>query len=162
MHWYVTDTLNNAKHYVQYEKISCYNKLLNEPHVNIYPFDKCTVIVQIRRMRQENNDKFVKSHYNDNIMSVMASQITSLMIVYQTVHSGAEWRKTSKLCVTGLCEGKSPVTDEFPAQRFSNAEKVSIWWCHQGPNYVCDGRWQHRAIRSKYPILHCHVDETVT
>ena len=26
-------------------------------------------------------------------------------------------KKTSKLCVTGLCEGKSPVTGEFPAQR---------------------------------------------
>ena len=38
--------------------------------------------------------------------------------------------KTSKLHVTGLCEGNSPVTDEFPAQRASNAENVSIWWRH--------------------------------
>ena len=38
--------------------------------------------------------------------------------------------KTSKLRVTGLCEGKSLVTSEFPAQRASNAENVSIWWCH--------------------------------
>ena len=30
--------------------------------------------------------------------------------------------KTSKFCVTGLCEGNSPVTDEFPAQMASNAE----------------------------------------
>ena len=30
--------------------------------------------------------------------------------------------KTSKLRVTGLCEGNSPVTSEFPAQRASNAE----------------------------------------
>ena len=30
--------------------------------------------------------------------------------------------KTSKLRVTGLCEGNSPVTGEFPAQRASNAE----------------------------------------
>ena len=36
--------------------------------------------------------------------------------------------KTPKLRVTGLCEGNSPVTDEFPAQRTSNAEKVAIWW----------------------------------
>ena len=36
------------------------------------------------------------------------------------------WKKTSKLHVTGLCEGNSPVTGEFPAQRASNAEKVSI------------------------------------
>ena len=37
-------------------------------------------------------------------------------------------KKTSKLCVTGLCEGNSPVTSEFPAKMTSNAEKVSIWW----------------------------------
>ena len=37
-------------------------------------------------------------------------------------------KKTSKLCVTGLCGGNSPVSGEFPAQRASNAENVSIWW----------------------------------
>ena len=36
------------------------------------------------------------------------------------------WKKTSKLCVTGLCVGNSPVTGEFPAQMASNAENVSI------------------------------------
>ena len=35
---------------------------------------------------------------------------------------------TPKLRVTGLSEGNSPVTGEFPAQRASNAENVSIWW----------------------------------
>ena len=38
--------------------------------------------------------------------------------------------KTSKLRITGLWAGKSPVTGEFPAQRASNAENVSIWWRH--------------------------------
>ena len=38
-------------------------------------------------------------------------------------------KKTSKLRVTGLCEGNSPVIGEFPAQMASNAENVSIW-CH--------------------------------
>ena len=42
------------------------------------------------------------------------------------------WSKeTSKLRVTGPCEGNSPVTGEFPAQRASNTENVSIWWRHQ-------------------------------
>ena len=31
-------------------------------------------------------------------------------------------KKTSKLCVTGLCEGNSPVTGEFPAQRARNVD----------------------------------------
>ena len=39
-------------------------------------------------------------------------------------------KKTSKLRITGLCEGNSPVTGEFPAQVASNAENVSIWWRH--------------------------------
>ena len=39
-------------------------------------------------------------------------------------------KKTSKLRVTGLCAGNSPVTSEFPAQMASNAENVSIWWRH--------------------------------
>ena len=40
-------------------------------------------------------------------------------------------KKTPKLRVTGLCEGNSPVTGEFPSQRASNAENVSSWWRHQ-------------------------------
>ena len=39
-------------------------------------------------------------------------------------------KKTSKLLVTGLCEGNSPVTGEFPTQRASDAENASIWLCH--------------------------------
>ena len=40
-------------------------------------------------------------------------------------------KNTSKLRVTGLCTGNSPVTGEFHAQMASNAENVSIWWSHQ-------------------------------
>ena len=68
--------------------------------------------------------------YNDDIMRAMASQITSLAIVWSTVYSGADQKKTSKLRVIGLCAGKSPVTGEFSAPRASNAENVSIWWRH--------------------------------
>ena len=39
-------------------------------------------------------------------------------------------KKASKLHVTGLCEGNSPVTGEFIAQRISDAENVSVWWRH--------------------------------
>ena len=64
-------------------------------------------------------------HYSDVIMVAMAFQITSLVIVYSTVYAGAD-QKTSKLRVTGLCAGKSPVTGEFSAQMASNAENISI------------------------------------
>ena len=39
-------------------------------------------------------------------------------------------KKTSRLCVTGLCEENSPMTGEFPTQRASNVENVSICWRH--------------------------------
>ena len=52
-------------------------------------------------------------------MSAMASQITSLTIVYWTVDQ-AQLKENIKLRVTGLCEGNSPVTA-------SNADHVSIW-----------------------------------
>ena len=42
-------------------------------------------------------------------------------------------KKTSKLRVTGLCAGNSPVAGEFRAQMASNAENVSIWWRHHAP-----------------------------
>ena len=37
-------------------------------------------------------------------------------------------KKTSNLRVAGICEWNSPVTREFPAQRASDAENVSIRW----------------------------------
>ena len=48
-------------------------------------------------------------------------------------------KKTSMLRVTGLCEGNSPVTGEFPAQRSSNAENVSIWWRHYEHHFKVNG-----------------------
>ena len=45
-------------------------------------------------------------------------------------------KKTPKLRVTGLCVGNSSVTGEFPAQRASNAENVSIWWRHHGIDFL--------------------------
>ena len=45
---------------------------------------------------------------------------------------GRRSKKTSKLRVTGLCVGNSPVPGEFPAQMASNAENVSIWLRHHG------------------------------
>ena len=46
-------------------------------------------------------------------------------------------RKTSKLRITGLCEGNPPVSDGFPSQRVSNAENVSIRWRHHDSGLSC-------------------------
>ena len=55
----------------------------------------------------------------------MASQITSDVIVYLTVYSGADQRKHPSAASLALC-GNSPVTGEFPTQMASNAENVAI------------------------------------
>ena len=39
-------------------------------------------------------------------------------------------KETSKRRATGLCARNSPGTGEFPTERASNAENVSIWWRH--------------------------------
>ena len=39
-------------------------------------------------------------------------------------------KKSSELRITCLCDGNPPVTGGFPSQRASNAENISIWWCH--------------------------------
>ena len=72
----------------------------------------------------------VSTHYNDVIMGMMASQITSLTIVYSTVYSDTDQRKHQSSASLAICAGNSLVTGEFPAQMASNAENVSIWWCH--------------------------------
>ena len=55
-----------------------------------------------------------KHHYNDVIVSAMASQITSLTIIYSTFHSRRSSKKTSNLRVTGFCVGNSPVILNSP------------------------------------------------
>ena len=47
-------------------------------------------------------------------------------------------KKRSKLRVTGLWVGNSPVTGEFPAQRASNTTFFFIWWCHHEPLWPSD------------------------
>ena len=64
-------------------------------------------------------------HYNDVIMSIMASQITSPTIVYSTVYSGADQRKRQSSASLAFVRGI-----HRSAQRASNAENVSIWWRH--------------------------------
>ena len=88
-------------------------------------------------------------------MGAIASEIISLTIVYSIVYFKHRWRKTSKLRVTGICVGNSPVTGEFPAQMASNAENASIWWRH----HVCQlgpisGRWNgvHQTQFTSKPI----------
>ena len=79
-------------------------------------------------------------------MGAMASQITSLTSDYSSVYSRSRSKKISKLRVTGLSAANSPVTGEFPPQRASNAENVSIWWRHHDLFWVV-------APASRWPTI---------
>ena len=68
-------------------------------------------------------------HYSDVIMTTMASQITSLTVVYSIVYSGADQRKHQSSASLAFVRGIHR-TGEFPAQRANNAENLSIWWRH--------------------------------
>ena len=68
-------------------------------------------------------------HYNDVIMTKMASQITSLMVVYSSVYTCADQRKYQSSPSLAFVGGIHR-TGEFPAQMASNAENVSVWWRH--------------------------------
>ena len=52
-------------------------------------------------------------------------------------------KKTSKLRVTGLCAGNSPVTGEFPAQMASDSGNVSILWRHHIWQAWCRQNYTH-------------------
>ena len=53
-------------------------------------------------------------------MGAIASQITSLTIIYSIINSGAGQRKQQS--------SASPVSSEFPAHMASNTENAYIWW----------------------------------
>ena len=60
-------------------------------------------------------------------------------------------KKTSKLRVTGLCEGNSPVAGEFPAQRASYTENASIWWRHH--DLYKSMRWNNESMPYIMPYI---------
>ena len=72
-------------------------------------------------------------------MGVIASQITSLTIVYSIVYSGTDQRKHQSSASLAFVRGIHGA-GEFPAQKASYAENVSIWWRHHvttRPNRRC-------------------------
>ena len=78
---------------------------------------------------------FLDQHYNDVIMSVMASQITRLTIVYSTVYSGAEHRQHLSSASLAFVRGihRSPVNSlhKGPVTRkMFPFDEVIFWWRH--------------------------------
>ena len=72
---------------------------------------------------------YLSCHYCDVIMCAMASQITSLTIVYSSFIQ-AQIKENTDAPRHWPLWGEFTVTGEIPAQIALNAENVSIWWRH--------------------------------
>ena len=96
-------------------------------------------------------------HYNDVITSAMASQITSLTIVFfSIVYSGANQRKHQSSASLAFVRWihLSPV---FPAQMASNAKIVSIWFRHHDFGIMVDTPPQARYTYRPHKYKKVHV-----
>ena len=105
-----------------------HENIINRYKVNWLPFYNS--IWFIHNWQDCELSRTMIDHYDDVTMSLLASHITSLTIVYPIVYSGVDQRKHQSSASRG------PVNS--PAQMASNAEKVSIWWRHHGKQ-VFDG-----------------------
>ena len=95
-------------------------------------------------------------------MTTMASQITSLTVVYSIVHSDADQRKHQSSASLAYVRG---IHRErwIPRTKASNAENVSIWWRHHVPYHdiFMQVKWYGTlTVPIKfvaYPVCFAHV-----
>ena len=120
---------------------------------------KCCTAYISRIATLSENDKYIL-HYDDVTMSLMASQITSLTIVYSTVYSGADQRKhqssASLAFVRGIHRGpvnsqhKWPVTPKmFP---FDDVIMIKSPWYTGG-----DFMFLYRFVRRRRQQVFVHA-----
>ena len=79
-------------------------------------------------------------HYSDIIMSVMASRIISLTIVYSTIYSGADQRKhqssTSLAFVRGIHRWPVNSPHKWPVmQKMFSFDDFIMWWIYFNHSY---------------------------
>ena len=67
------------------------------------------------------------NHYSDVIMGVLASQITSIIIVYWNVYSGADQRKHQSFASLVFVRGTHRWPVNSAQKMANNADNVSIW-----------------------------------
>ena len=76
-------------------------------------------------------EALIFSHYDDVIMGAIASQITSLTIVYSTIYSDADHRKHQSSASLAFVWGIPRTNDQLRGKCFH--VMTSSWW----PNLIC-------------------------
>ena len=112
-----------------------------------------------------------KTHYNDVIMSAMASQITSLMIVFSTIYSVPDQRKHQSSASLAIVRGThrlsmnsphtGPVTPKmFPlddvTMRYKYHNVTTAWVCHwhsQNMIYSSPNTCAHNTFEIHCPLF---------
>ena len=94
-------------------------------------------------------------HYSDVILGAMASQITSISIVFSTVYSGVDQRKHQSSASLAFVRGIHRWPVNSPTQMASNAENVSIWWRHHEMTRVFALMWRSRSVSSGWELDLC-------
>ena len=100
-------------------------------------------------------------HYNDIMMKMMAPQITSPTIVYSTVYSGPNQRKHQSSASLTFVRGIHQWPVNFPTQRSSNAENVSIWWHHHGLP-IRSQDWKFLSMNMVHSLCCCNWHWVIT
>ena len=145
---YVWNCTHNNKHFMPYMNVIVQNASPKKRYQNnLNPSVQCMITTTISKLCITDPCEGNQRHYDDVIMTMLASQITSLTVVYSIVYSGVNQRKhqssASLAFVREIHRGpvnfphKWPVTRKmFPfddvimgEQRTSNADAVSMWWC---------------------------------
>ena len=95
--------------------------------------DVIQVLILVNVCQSGADPGFEVRHYNDVIMGPMASQITSLAIVYSAVYSGADQRKHQSSASLAFVRGihRGPVNSPH---KWSVTRKMFpiFWWRHHG------------------------------
>ena len=125
----------------------------NPRHLD-WSFNMSSKLIQKKNIKVSNPWTFVGSstverwipigmlkHCGDVIMGAIASQITSLTIVYSTIYSDADQRKH---------QSSASLAFVWRIHRDRNAENVSIWWRHHENSMS----WSHNRFWKMDALWH--------
>ena len=125
-----------------YAKVDCTHILQGHPIASGHLYDTAIEDVRVPLQWRQNEHGGVSNHWRIDCLLKRLFRRRS--------------KNTSKLRVTSLCEGNSPVTGEFPAQMASDAENISIQWRHYAPSIDDKQRKaQHNRVHISLEIHIC-------
>ena len=109
----------------------------------------------LKHLGIESNDFVVYFviYYCVVIMGMIASQITSLMIVYSTVYSDADQRKHQNSASLAFVQGIHREPVNTPP---NNLENVSFWWHHEKSNDMISWKILFMLIFLIFIIFYFH------